>query len=129
MGYEGTLLAREPTGTRLPQAITGKFLPLDQWFYFDALECLALEGAERLTEEDCAPVRACPGPLPGTGDAAAIRAHPAPLSRQRGSRYDGQIAVFGADFQEQLGRQKYFVVSQGRCRERLRSGRPECREL
>ncbi|KAM6343838.1 ubiquitin-like modifier-activating enzyme 7 isoform 3-T3 [Alca torda] len=95
------------------KAITGKFLPLDQWFYFDALECLALEGAERLTEEECAPVRACPGPLPGMGGAAAICSHPAPLSRQRGSRYDGQIAVFGADFQEQLGRQKYFVVGAG----------------
>ncbi|PKU37965.1 ubiquitin-like modifier-activating enzyme 7 [Limosa lapponica baueri] len=68
------------------KAITRKFLPLDQWLYFDALECLALEGAERLTEEDCAP---------------------------RGSRYDGQIAVFGAAFQEQLGRQKYFVVGAG----------------
>uniref|UniRef100_A0A8C3PI45 Ubiquitin-activating enzyme E1 n=1 Tax=Calidris pygmaea TaxID=425635 RepID=A0A8C3PI45_9CHAR len=68
------------------KAITGKFLPLDQWLYFDALECLALEGAERLTEEDCAP---------------------------RGSRYDGQIAVFGDAFQERLGSQKYFVVGAG----------------
>ncbi|NXE30411.1 UBA1 enzyme, partial [Ardeotis kori] len=68
------------------QAITRKFLPLDQWLYFDALECLALEGAAQLTEEDCAP---------------------------RGSRYDGQIAVFGAAFQEQLGHQKYFVVGAG----------------
>lgn len=33
------------------------------------------------------------------------------LSRQRGSRYDGQIAVFGANFQEKLGHQKYLVVS------------------
>uniref|UniRef100_A0A8B9J2L4 Ubiquitin-like modifier-activating enzyme 7 n=1 Tax=Amazona collaria TaxID=241587 RepID=A0A8B9J2L4_9PSIT len=36
----------------------GKFLPLDQWLYFDALECLALEGVTQLTEEDCVPVRA-----------------------------------------------------------------------
>ncbi|KFQ11850.1 Ubiquitin-like modifier-activating enzyme 1, partial [Leptosomus discolor] len=62
----GALAAQEAL-----KAITGKFLPLDQWLYFDALECLALEGAARLTEEDCAP---------------------------RGSRYDGQIAVFGAAF-------------------------------
>ncbi|XP_064931061.1 ubiquitin-like modifier-activating enzyme 7 isoform X2 [Columba livia] len=68
------------------KAITGKFLPLDQWLYFDALECLALEGAARVTEKDCAP---------------------------RGSRYDGQIAVFGAAFQEQLGHQKYLVVGAG----------------
>ncbi|KAM4638761.1 LOW QUALITY PROTEIN: ubiquitin-like modifier-activating enzyme 7, partial [Amazona ochrocephala] len=65
------------------KAITRKFLPLDQWLYFDALECLALEGVTQLTEEDCVP---------------------------RGSRYDGQIAVFGAAFQELLGRQKYLVL-------------------
>nr|XP_025962416.1 ubiquitin-like modifier-activating enzyme 7 [Dromaius novaehollandiae] len=68
------------------KAASGKFLLLDQWLYFDALECLALEGAAQLTEEDCAP---------------------------SGSRYDGQIAVFGADFQERLGHQKYFVVGAG----------------
>uniref|UniRef100_A0A8C8E5U0 E1 ubiquitin-activating enzyme n=1 Tax=Otus sunia TaxID=257818 RepID=A0A8C8E5U0_9STRI len=77
----GALAAQE-----VLKAITGKFLPLDQWLYFDALECLAVEGAARLTEEDCAP---------------------------RGSRYDGQIAVFGAAFQEQLGCQKYLVVGAG----------------
>ncbi|KFO57934.1 Ubiquitin-like modifier-activating enzyme 1, partial [Corvus brachyrhynchos] len=74
-----------PTGCS-PQAITRKFLPLDQWLYFDALECLALSGAAQLTEMDCAP---------------------------RGSRYDGQIAVFGANFQEKLGHQKYLVVGAG----------------
>ncbi|NXL87100.1 UBA1 enzyme, partial [Alectura lathami] len=79
--FIGALAAQEAM-----KAITGKFLPLDQWFYFSALECLAVEGAAGLTPEDCAP---------------------------RGSRYDGQIAVFGADFQEELGRQKYFVVGAG----------------
>ncbi|XP_034633194.1 ubiquitin-like modifier-activating enzyme 7 isoform X1 [Trachemys scripta elegans] len=68
------------------KAASGKFLPLAQWFYFDALECLPEQGTTLLTEESCAP---------------------------RGSRYDGQIAVFGADFQERLGRQKYFVVGAG----------------
>ncbi|CAM9363971.1 unnamed protein product [Bubo scandiacus] len=77
----GALAAQE-----VLKAITRKFLPLDQWLYFDALECLAVEGASRLTEEDCAP---------------------------RGSRYDGQIAVFGAAFQERLGCQKYLVVGAG----------------
>ncbi|XP_061864643.1 ubiquitin-like modifier-activating enzyme 7 [Colius striatus] len=77
----GALAAQEAL-----KAITGKFQPLNQWLYFDALECLALEGAAWLTEQDCAP---------------------------RGSRYDGQIAVFGAAFQEQLGRQKYLVVGAG----------------
>ncbi|KAM9133046.1 ubiquitin-like modifier-activating enzyme 7 isoform 2-T3 [Pangshura tecta] len=68
------------------KAASGKFLPLAQWLYFDALECLPEQGTMLLTEESCAP---------------------------RGSRYDGQIAVFGADFQERLGRQKYFVVGAG----------------
>ncbi|KFU89086.1 Ubiquitin-like modifier-activating enzyme 1, partial [Chaetura pelagica] len=35
----GALAAQE-----VLKAITGKFLPLDQWLYFDALECLALGG-------------------------------------------------------------------------------------
>ncbi|XP_030314416.1 ubiquitin-like modifier-activating enzyme 7 isoform X3 [Calypte anna] len=77
----GALAAQE-----VLKAITGKFLPLDQWLYLDALECLALEGAATLTEEDCAP---------------------------RGSRYDGQIAIFGAAFQERLAQQKYLVVGAG----------------
>ncbi|XP_059712187.1 ubiquitin-like modifier-activating enzyme 7 isoform X3 [Haemorhous mexicanus] len=77
----GALAAQE-----VLKAITGKFVPLEQWLYFDALECLALAGAAQLTETDCAP---------------------------RGSRYDGQIAVFGANFQEKLGRQKYLVVGAG----------------
>uniref|UniRef100_A0A8D2PY67 Ubiquitin-like modifier activating enzyme 7 n=1 Tax=Zosterops lateralis melanops TaxID=1220523 RepID=A0A8D2PY67_ZOSLA len=64
------------------KAITRKFVPLNQWLYLDSLECLALPGAAQLTEMDCAP---------------------------RGSRYDGQIAIFGANFQEKLGHQKYLV--------------------
>ncbi|XP_019352556.1 ubiquitin-like modifier-activating enzyme 7 isoform X1 [Alligator mississippiensis] len=68
------------------KAASGKFLPLAQWLYFDALECLPKDGAASLTEESCAP---------------------------RGCRYDGQIAVFGANFQERLGQQKYFVVGSG----------------
>uniref|UniRef100_A0A673ZX66 E1 ubiquitin-activating enzyme n=1 Tax=Salmo trutta TaxID=8032 RepID=A0A673ZX66_SALTR len=32
---------------------------------------------------------------------------------QRGSRYDGQTAVFGSGFQERLGEQKYFLVGAG----------------
>ncbi|XP_048344495.1 ubiquitin-like modifier-activating enzyme 7 [Sphaerodactylus townsendi] len=69
------------------KAASGKFTPLDQWLYFDAYECLPEEDhGVLLTEENCTP---------------------------HGSRYDGQIAVFGADFQERLGKQKYFVVGAG----------------
>uniref|UniRef100_A0A670Z6W2 Uncharacterized protein n=1 Tax=Pseudonaja textilis TaxID=8673 RepID=A0A670Z6W2_PSETE len=66
------------------KAVSGKFTPLDQWLYFDAYECLP-EG-DQLTEKNCAPCD---------------------------SRYDGQIAVFGADFQKRLGKQKYFLVGAG----------------
>ena len=46
-------------------------MPIRQWLYFDALECLP-EDKSGLTEEVCKPT---------------------------GSRYDGQVAVFGQDFQ------------------------------
>ncbi|NP_001080185.1 ubiquitin-activating enzyme E1 [Xenopus laevis] len=69
------------------KACSGKFMPIMQWLYFDALECLPEENADNtLTEETCSP---------------------------KNSRYDGQIAVFGSGFQEQLGKQKYFLVGAG----------------
>ncbi|MGH0187867.1 UNVERIFIED_CONTAM: hypothetical protein FKN15_026850 [Acipenser sinensis] len=69
------------------KACSGKFTPLKQWLYFDALECLPEENEElTLTEETCAP---------------------------RGCRYDGQIAVFGSAFQEKLAGLKYFMVGAG----------------
>uniref|UniRef100_A0A452IG42 Ubiquitin-activating enzyme E1 n=1 Tax=Gopherus agassizii TaxID=38772 RepID=A0A452IG42_9SAUR len=37
------------------KAASGKFLPLAQWLYFDALECLPEQGTTLLTEESCAP--------------------------------------------------------------------------
>ncbi|XP_029771909.1 ubiquitin-like modifier-activating enzyme 7 isoform X6 [Suricata suricatta] len=66
------------------KAISGKFMPLDQWLYFDALDCLPEDGEHLPKPEDCAP---------------------------RHCRYDGQIAVFGAGFQEKLSRQHYLLVS------------------
>ncbi|XP_020771566.2 ubiquitin-like modifier-activating enzyme 7 [Odocoileus virginianus] len=68
------------------KAISGKFMPLDQWLYFDALDCLPEDGDPFPNPEDCAP-RRC--------------------------RYDGQTAVFGADFQEKLSHQRYFLVGAG----------------
>lgn len=38
-----------------PQACSGKFMPIMQWLYFDALECLP-EDQEALTEDKCLPV-------------------------------------------------------------------------
>ncbi|CAH2317122.1 ubiquitin-like modifier-activating enzyme 1 [Pelobates cultripes] len=66
------------------KALSGKFMPIMQWLYFDSLECLNEDSL--LTEEKCSP---------------------------RNSRYDGQIAVFGSDLQEKLGKQKYFLVGAG----------------
>ena len=68
------------------QACSSKFTPIKQWLYFDALECLPEEGAAgaaQLTSDSCAP---------------------------RNSRYDGQLAVFGAGFQQTMANLKYFLV-------------------
>lgn len=67
------------------KACSEKFSPIVQWLYFDATECLP-ENCDLLTEEQCKPT---------------------------GSRYDGQIAVFGSDFQKKLGSLQYFVVGAG----------------
>ncbi|XP_029814299.1 ubiquitin-like modifier-activating enzyme 1, partial [Manacus vitellinus] len=80
--FIGGLAAQE-----VMKAVSGKFTPITQWLYFDALECLPEEDRDLLlTEEQCRP---------------------------RNSRYDGQIAVFGAELQAKLGAQKYFVVGAG----------------
>lgn len=67
------------------KACSRKFTPLQQWLYFDALECLP-EEEDQLAE--------CSFSASNT-------------------RYDGQIAVFGSAFQEKLERQKYFLVGAG----------------
>ena len=76
----GGLVAQE-----VMKACSGKFMPVKQWLYFDARECLP-EDTSALTEEICAP---------------------------SGSRYDGQVAIFGRDFQSKLTKQKYMVVGAG----------------
>eukprot|EP00276_Gloeochaete_wittrockiana_P001504 CAMPEP_0184672430 /NCGR_PEP_ID=MMETSP0308-20130426/86094_1 /TAXON_ID=38269 /ORGANISM="Gloeochaete witrockiana, Strain SAG 46.84" /LENGTH=1027 /DNA_ID=CAMNT_0027119757 /DNA_START=423 /DNA_END=3506 /DNA_ORIENTATION=+ len=65
------------------KATSGKFSPLKQWFYFDAVDALP---EYELTPADCAPT---------------------------GSRYDGQVAVFGRQFQQALFDLKYFLVGAG----------------
>lgn len=66
------------------KAVSGKFHPVVQWLYFDSLESLP-ESVER-SEELCQP---------------------------QNSRYDGQIAVFGKDFQEKLANINEFLVGAG----------------
>ncbi|MGH0146291.1 UNVERIFIED_CONTAM: hypothetical protein FKN15_007464, partial [Acipenser sinensis] len=75
--FIGGLAAQE-----VMKACTGKFMPIMQWLYFDALECLSEEEGVMLSEEECAP---------------------------RNCRYDGQIAVFGSKLQEKLSKQRYFL--------------------
>ena len=66
------------------KAVSGKFHPIVQWLYFDSLESLPTS-AQR-SEELCEP---------------------------SGTRYDGQIAVFGSEYQEKLGNAKQFLVGAG----------------
>ncbi|CAO3645147.1 unnamed protein product [Cunninghamella echinulata] len=66
------------------KSVSGKFHPIYQHLYFDALEALPKNSA--LNEEQCAPI---------------------------GSRYDGQIAVFGREFQEKIANTKEFLVGAG----------------
>uniref|UniRef100_A0A671PT04 E1 ubiquitin-activating enzyme n=1 Tax=Sinocyclocheilus anshuiensis TaxID=1608454 RepID=A0A671PT04_9TELE len=79
--FIGGLAAQE-----VMKACTGKFMPIMQWLYFDAVECLPEAGDAVLTEEECVP---------------------------RNCRYDGQIAVFGSKLQELLAKQRYFLVGAG----------------
>ncbi|KAM4740826.1 ubiquitin-like modifier-activating enzyme 1 isoform 2-T2 [Anableps anableps] len=67
------------------KACSGKFTPLQQWLYFDALECLPEDGV-------------CP-------EESSFSSN--------GTRYDAQILVFGSEFQQKLLRQKYFLVGAG----------------
>ena len=66
------------------KSVSGKFHPIKQWLYFDSLESLP-EKSKR-SEEQCKPL---------------------------GTRYDGQIAVFGKDFQDKLSNYKEFLVGAG----------------
>lgn len=75
----GGLVAQE-----VLKACSGKFIPVQQWMYFDSLESLPKDVV--LTEEDCAP---------------------------RNSRYDGFTAVFGSKYHETLANLKIFLVGAG----------------
>lgn len=66
------------------KSVSCKFTPVVQLLYFDSLE--SLPSTVDRTEESCKPT---------------------------GSRYDGQIAVFGKEFQEKLSNIKQFLVGAG----------------
>jgi ubiquitin-activating enzyme E1 len=65
------------------KASSAKFHPAVQYLYFDSLESLP---TTLPTEDDCQPI---------------------------GSRYDGQIAVFGKKFQEKISNRRQFLVGSG----------------
>ncbi|KAI6247463.1 Ubiquitin-activating enzyme E1 1 [Erysiphe necator] len=66
------------------KAVSGKFSPIEQWLYFDSLESLPQNSSR--TEDLCQPLN---------------------------SRYDGQIAVFGREFQEKITKTNQFLVGAG----------------
>ncbi|OMH84577.1 Ubiquitin-activating enzyme E1 1 [Zancudomyces culisetae] len=66
------------------KACTGKFTPIKNYMYFDALECL--------------PVNFSP-----TSEQV----------RPSGGRYDGQIAVFGREYHEKIQNYREFLVGAG----------------
>jgi len=66
------------------KAVSGKFHPINQYLYFDSLESLPTNF--KRSEELCSP---------------------------QGSRYDGQISVFGRDFQEKIANTNEFLVGAG----------------
>jgi ubiquitin-activating enzyme E1 len=66
------------------KSVSGKFHPIVQFLYFDSLESIPTSSTR--SEEQCAPI---------------------------GSRYDGQIAVLGQEYQKKLGNIKEFLVGAG----------------
>ena len=68
------------------KACSGKFHPLYQFLYLDSLESLPTDAEKTLSEQECAPT---------------------------GSRYDGQIAVFGKAFQAKIQQNRQFLVGAG----------------
>ena len=66
------------------KAVSGKFNPVKQWLYFDSLE--SLPSSVTRSEESCKPL---------------------------GTRYDGQIAVFGKEYQDKLANVTQFLVGAG----------------
>ncbi|KAL5110204.1 Ubiquitin-like modifier-activating enzyme 1 [Taenia crassiceps] len=73
------------------KACTGHFRPINQWFYFDAIECL-------------------PSPWCKCGNGTVLSKEDLIPARDR---YEGQCKIFGREFQDKLGDLKYFVVGAG----------------
>lgn len=70
-------------GQEVLKACSGKFSPIHQWFYYDALEALS---ETPLSEDEVTPI---------------------------GSRYDSQIMLFGKTIMSQLSRLNVFMIGAG----------------
>ncbi|KAF1347134.1 ubiquitin-activating enzyme E1 [Delphinella strobiligena] len=66
------------------KSVSGKFAPVQQFMYFDSLE--SLPTSTKRSEELCKPL---------------------------GTRYDGQIAVFGKEYQDKIANVRQFLVGAG----------------
>ncbi len=71
-------------------------MPIRQFFYFDAIECLPENVFQSPTE---------------TTRTTELKMSPK-MPTKKESRYYSQEVIFGEDFQEKLGKLKYFVVSE-----------------
>ncbi len=80
-------------GQEVLKACTGKFTPLNQWLHFSFEQCLS----SPVSSDDLPTL----DELYKNKDVSSIK------------RYDGQAAVFGRKFQEQLSTLKFFVVGAG----------------
>ncbi|CAF3290858.1 unnamed protein product, partial [Rotaria sp. Silwood2] len=79
------------------KAVTGKFKPIKQYFYFDAIECLP----------------ECVNDTSETNANLSTQSIFIPKLPTEKSRYYSQEIVFGEDFQHRAGQAKYFVVGSG----------------
>jgi ubiquitin-activating enzyme E1 len=84
----GSIAAQE-----VMKACSGKFNPIKQWLYFDAMETYPEDTEDSF--EELAPL---------VKDAAVV---------EEGSRYAGQVAVLGKKMQERLANLKIFMVGAG----------------
>ena len=75
------------------KACSGKFMPINQYFYFDCRECLP----EKPLIEQINPIDY---QVTSQDDPYLLR-------------YRSQVAVFGKEFQIKLGKQKWFLVGAG----------------
>lgn len=84
------------------KAVSGKFMPVLQWLYYQAPEALPYKAEDVLTAEQLEDFK----PYGSTDDDADA-------STCALARYNGQIAVFGRKLQQKIQDSRYFLVGAG----------------